>query len=130
MPGLKFTAFKKAVNFKLTNYYSVEQKQKLRTMKKYLSKFTAVLLLSMAVSFASNAQFVIKVRPGAPVVRVRPIAPGPRHVWVSGEYVWRSGQYYYNDGYWATPPSRHTHWVEGRWKHRRGGWVWIPGHWK
>ncbi len=130
MRGLKFTAFKKVVNFKLTNYYSVEQKQKLRTMKKYLSNFTAVLLLSMAVSFASNAQFVIKVRPGTPVVRVRPIAPGPRHVWVSGEYVWRSGQYYYNDGYWATPPSHHKHWVEGRWKHRRGGWIWIPGHWK
>ncbi len=99
-------------------------------MKKFLSKFTAVMILGLAVSFTSSAQFVIKVRPGAPVERVRPASPGPRHVWVTGEYVWRGGQYIYNDGYWATPPSRRTHWVEGKWKHKRGGWVWIPGHWK
>ena len=99
-------------------------------MKKYLSKFTAILILTITVSFASSAQFIIKVRPAAPVIKVRPVAPGPRHIWVTGEYVWRGGQYIYTDGYWAEPPMRRTHWVEGRWKHRRAGWVWIPGHWK
>ena len=112
------------------NFFFVKPPQKLRTMKKYLSKFTAILFLSIAVSFASSAQFVIKVRPGAPIVRVRPVCPSPRHVWVSGEYAWRGRQYVYNDGYWATPPSRHTRWIEGKWRHRRGGWVWIPGHWR
>jgi hypothetical protein len=99
-------------------------------MKKYFLKFTTFLLLGMAVSFASPAQFVIKVRPAAPIVRVRPVCPGPRHIWVSGEYVWRGGRYDYIDGYWAIPPAHRNHWVEGRWKHRRTGWVWIPGHWR
>lgn len=99
-------------------------------MKKYLSKFIAVLVLGLAVSFASSAQFVIKVRPVAPVIRVRPIAPGPRHIWVTGEYVWRGGHYVYTDGYWAEPPLRRTRWIEGKWKHRRAGWVWVPGHWR
>jgi len=99
-------------------------------MKKYLSKVTAILILALAVSFASSAQFFITVRPVAPVVRIRPACPGPRHVWVAGEYAWRGGRYEYIDGYWAEPPLRHTRWVEGRWKHRRGGWFWVPGHWK
>ena len=85
--------------------------------------------LLFAVMFAAEAQFVIKVRPAAPVIRVRPVAPGPRHVWVAGDYVWREGDTYV-DGYWVVPPAHRSHWVEGRWKHRRGGWVWIPGHWK
>lgn len=99
-------------------------------MKKYISKFTAVFLFGMAIAFATSAQFIVKVRPAAPVMKVRPVAPGPRHVWVSGEYVWRSGRYEYVEGYWVEPPLRRTHWVEGRWRHRRGGWVWVPGHWK
>ena len=99
-------------------------------MKKYLSKITALLIFSIAVTFAASAQFVIKVRPAAPVMRTRPISPGPRHIWVNGEYVWRGGQYVYTDGYWSVPPPRHSRWIEGRWKHRRGGWVWIPGHWR
>ncbi len=99
-------------------------------MKKYLLKITTLLLFSVAVTYAAQAQFVIKVRPSAPVMRARPASPGPKHIWVNGEYVWRGGQYIYTDGYWSVPPPRHSRWIEGRWKHRRGGWVWIPGHWR
>jgi len=99
-------------------------------MKKYFVRVSAFLLLGLAMSQSVPAQFVIKVRPAAPVVRARPVCPGPRHIWVAGDYVWRGGQYVYTDGYWAVPPKRHTRWIEGRWKHRRGGWIWIPGHWR
>ncbi len=99
-------------------------------MKKYIVKFSSVFSLILLLAFSANAQIVIKVRPNPPVMKVRPIAPGPRHVWVAGDYVWRSDRYVYVDGYWTVPPPRRSHWVEGRWKHRRGGWVWIPGHWR
>ncbi len=99
-------------------------------MKKFISKFTAVFILAMAMTLGSAAQVIIKVRPGAPVMRARPAMPGPKYVWVHGDYVYRGNQYVYNEGYWAVPPPRRSHWVEGKWKHRRGGWVWIPGHWR
>lgn len=117
------------MNSKLINC-SLVKRQKIKTMKKYLLKFTVVLFLVMTAPFVSSAQFVVKMRPPAPVITVHPVAPGPRHVWVNGEYVWRGGQYVYTEGYWALPPARRNHWVEGRWKYRRGGWFWIPGHWR
>ncbi len=103
---------------------------KYNKMKRYLLKLIAVIAISLAGSLSSQAQIVIKVRPGPPIVRARPVCPGPRHVWVAGNYAPRGNQYIYTDGYWAVPPPRHSHWVEGKWKHRRGGWMWIPGHWR
>lgn len=98
-------------------------------MKKYLLK--CIMLIALAISFsAADAQFFIKIRPMAPVIRVRPLAPSPRHVWVSGEYVWRGNEYVYTDGYWAEPPFPGRRWIEGHWKNGRRGWVWVPGHWK
>lgn len=99
------------------------------TMKKYVIKI--IMLFALVISFATTAeaQFVIKMRPAAPVLRARPVCPSPGHVWIGGNYVWRGGQYVYSNGYW-TAPRPGFRWVDGRWKHRRGGWVWVPGHWK
>jgi len=99
-------------------------------MKKMMSRGGILLALSLFAGVFAEAQFVVKVRPAVPVVRVRPVLPSPRHVWVNGDYVWRGGRYIYIDGYWAEPPHRRRHWVEGHWKHTRRGWTWIPGHWK
>jgi len=99
-------------------------------MKPLLLKFIVAIVVVCSSSFSAYSQFVIKVRPEIRTVKVRPVSPGPRHVWVSSEYVWKGNQYEYTDGYWAVPPARRHHWVEGRWKARRGGWVWIPGHWR
>ncbi|MBK7433642.1 MAG: YXWGXW repeat-containing protein [Chitinophagaceae bacterium] len=98
--------------------------------KSLMPRFVLLFLISLSLSIFAEAQFVVKVRPGAPRVRVRPAMPSPRHIWVGGEYVWRGGQYVYTDGYWATPPRSGYRWVEGRWKHNRRGWVWVPGHWR
>ena len=99
-------------------------------MKKYFLKMIMLLIMAISFTVIADAQIVVKIRPGAPAFRARPICPSPAHVWVGGNYVWRGSQYVYNDGYWATPPAPRSYWVEGHWKHRRGGWVWIPGHWK
>ena len=87
---------------------------------------SAAILIS-AITFDSCAPAAVTVRP-APVVVVRPPAPSPRHVWVSGNYVRRGGRYVYTEGYWATPrPGRY--WVDGHWQGRRGSYAWVPGHW-
>lgn len=99
-------------------------------MKKFLSKFIAILAICLAGLVVSEAQVAIRMRPGPPVVRARPVSPGPKYIWINGEYTWRGGQYVYADGYWAVPPPRYRYWKEGHWKKRRDGWVWMPGHWK
>lgn len=63
-------------------------------MKKYISKFILLFIVLLTCSVAVDAQFVVKVRPGVPVVRVRPAMPSARHVWVSGEYAWRGANIY------------------------------------
>ena len=79
------------------------------TMKKIFS----LSVLALVLSFATQAQFVVRIRPAAPLVRVRPACPSPRHVWVGGNYNWRGGQYAYTDGYWALPPANSRAWVDG-----------------
>ncbi len=98
-------------------------------MKKIFLKFIAVLAISIGSFMGADAQVVIKVRPARPVLKVRPVTPGPRHVWVAGDYVLRGGGYVYVDGYWAEPARGYRIWKEGHWKRRPGGWVWIPGRW-
>ena len=86
--------------------------------------------IAMSFSAAADAQIYVKIRPSHRVVNVRPPAPSPAHVWVSGEWTWGNGRYNYRDGYWDRPSNGHRGWVDGRWKHTRRGWVWIPGHWR
>ena len=97
-------------------------------MKKYLLKIIILFAIALSFNAAADAQFVVKIRPGAPVIRVRPAVPSPRHVWVAGEYVYRGGNYVYSEGYWAEPPHPGYIWVEGHWKDTRRGWKWVPGH--
>jgi hypothetical protein len=97
-------------------------------MKKATNKIIMLFALLMAFAFAASAQVVV-VRPGAPVVKVHPLAPSPKHIWIDGEWAWRGGRYVWVDGYWVTPRVGMV-WVGGNWRHRRGGWVWTPGHWR
>lgn len=99
-------------------------------MKKIMFRGLILLTISLFSSVYAEAQFVVKIRPVAPVVRVKPVMPSQRHVWVNGDYVWRGGRYVYINGYWTEPPFRKHRWVGGHWKHTRRGWTWIPGHWR
>jgi hypothetical protein len=96
-------------------------------MKKYVLFFIALSIF--AVLFTSCAPTAVSVRPAA-VVKIRPLAPSPRHVWVTGGYAYRGGRYVYTDGYWATPRNGYSRYVEGHWKYGRRGYVWMPGYWR
>ncbi len=97
---------------------------------KYISKFIALVFISIALTFAADAQVIIRVRPVAPRV-VRIASPSPRHIWIEEDWAYRNNAYAYTGGHWAEPPAGYSVWVPGHWKDTpRRGWVWRPGHWK
>lgn len=70
------------------------------------------------------------VRPPAPRVEVRGVAPSPKHAWVSGHWAWSSGRYGWKPGHWIVRPRPRVEWVAGKWVESGGGWKWVPGHWR
>ncbi len=98
-------------------------------MKQYANRALMMFVLLMSLSFAASSQIVVRVRPAQPVLRPRPVAPSPRHIWVDGGWAYRGNGYVWTDGYWVVPRPGAV-WVPGSWRHRRGGWAWIPGHWR
>lgn len=98
-------------------------------MKKILSRLFLASTLILGISLVSEAQIVVRVRPHAPNVRVHPIAPSSRHIWIEGGWVGRGHDYAWQDGYW-TMPRRGYHYSRGYWQHSRRGYVWVPGRWQ
>jgi YXWGXW repeat-containing protein len=90
----------------------------------------AVLLVAGTSLAEAGTRVYVRVGPPAAVVHVRPVAPGPRHVWVPGYYRYDRRAYVWTPGVWVVPPRRHTVWVEPRWVHDRHGWYFVAGHWR
>ena len=89
------------------------------------------ILFFIMVGFGFNAQagVIIKVKPPAVKVEVRPKAKFKNAVWVNGRWNWNGRKHVWVKGYWVRPRAGHV-WVAGRWAKRPGGYVWIKGHWK
>jgi hypothetical protein len=66
--------------------------------------------------------------PPAPVVEVYGDAP-PGSIWIRGHYEWYGNDYRWRGGYWARRPYRDAYWHEGHYERRRGGYIYIRGHW-
>lgn len=91
----------------------------------------AVLLVAGTSLAEAGTRVYVRVRPPAAVVQVRPVAPGPRYVWVPGYHRWDRRAYVWTPGTWIVPPRRHAVWVSPRWVHdRRHGWYFVAGHWR
>jgi hypothetical protein len=105
-------------------------KRKIRIMKKLLSGLFLFAFLTLGISLSAGAQTIyVKVRPAVPVV-VRPVAPGPTHVWIAEEWRPNGSGYAYAGGYWAAPPHPGWAWIPGHWKHHEYGEYWVAGHWR
>jgi hypothetical protein len=52
--------------------------------------FAAALLSTVlsAIPASASTRVYVRVGPPAPIVEVRPVAPGPRYVWVDGYHRW------------------------------------------
>ncbi|MGN6568725.1 MAG: hypothetical protein ACTHJ0_12265 [Flavipsychrobacter sp.] len=98
-------------------------------MKSITKTFFAFAIAMTCLSYHSNAQLIVNIRPARPVY-VRPVAPSPRHVWVDEEWRERNGHYEFAGGHWVAAPRPGAMWVPGHWVRRPRGWFWRPGHWR
>ncbi len=100
-------------------------------MKKITRVFVLAAALTASAVLTSQAQIVVRVRPERPrVVRERPVAPSPRHVWVDEDWTPRGHGYVYSGGRWVLPPREHAVYVPGHWDRRGRGHVWIAATWR
>ena len=97
-----------------------------------LSILFGLLLTILALPGCASAGTRLYVRTGPParIVEVRPVAPGPRYVWIDGYHRWDGRGYVWVPGRWAAPPRARAAWVPGRWAHDRRGWYFVEGHWR
>ena len=89
------------------------------------SLFGGALMVAPAM-----AQVYVRVGPPRPLAERRIPAPGPRYVWTPGYHRWDGRAYAWVPGAWVLPPRPHAHWVRAHWVHRRGGWLFVEGHWR
>ena len=95
-------------------------------------KLAALLLTGMSfIGAASAAEVFVRIAPPPPVHRgFIGVAPSRNHVWVNGYHEWDGNAYHWHEGSWMARPYPGAKWVESRWQHRRGGYVFVPGHWR
>jgi hypothetical protein len=99
-------------------------------MKNILVGSLSICLLWLGVE-AGFAQTVIRVAPPPPVQSgVIGVAPGQGYVWTNGYYRWYGGRYVWVAGHWVRPPRAGMIWVQPRWVHQGGGWVFYKGYWR
>ncbi len=93
-------------------------------------KLAMMLLAGTLMVGAASAEVYVRVAPPPPVHRgIVGVAPSPNHVWVNGYHEWAGGNYVWRPGTWVARPYPRAFWVDARWVPRRGGWVFVPGHW-
>jgi hypothetical protein len=79
---------------------------------------------------AMGEQVVVKVRPPHVVVEARGVSPHEGYVYQRGYHRWDGNAYAWSPGIWVAPPHAHARWVDHRWDHRNGGYVFTEGHWR
>ena len=93
----------------------------------------AVCFAAMTCGLASHsaqAQVVVRIAPPPPIVEHYGPAPHPGWVWTGGYHRWDGARYVWTPGAWVAPPRPRAYWVPAHWAHRRGGYVFIAGHWR
>ena len=95
--------------------------------KKFIGLVFAATLMSTAMM---AKDVIIRDAPPRPVFEAHLVRPGPSYVWIDGYQRWNGARYVWVPGAWVVPPRPHAHWVEPRYVHRHGGWVYLAGHWR
>jgi hypothetical protein len=79
---------------------------------------------------SAQEHVVVRVAPPAPRIEVRPVAPTPHHVWVSGYWGYRDRVgYEWHGGRWESPHPGYA-WEPAHWSERGGYWHFVGGHWR
>jgi hypothetical protein len=92
-----------------------------------ISSLAGLIIAGMAMT-ACGGRVPPPPFPPAPIVEVYGEGP-PGAFWINGHYEWYDNQYRWHRGYWGRRPYEGARWHEGRYEHRRGGYVYVGGHW-
>jgi hypothetical protein len=98
-----------------------------------ISSLAAVLIFAGLLASApatASPRIYVRVAPPAPIVETIPVAPSPRHVWVTGYHRWDGRAYVWVPGHYVVPRGHYRVWVAGHWNRHHRGWYWVPGHWR
>jgi hypothetical protein len=89
-------------------------------------------LVGMLAGGIGNARVGVYVgaAPPAPIVELRPPAPGRAFVWTAGYYRWNGSRYVWTNGARVRAPRRSHHYVAGVWVRSPRGWYFREGHWR
>ena len=79
---------------------------------------------------AMGAEIVVRVAPPRAIVERRGPPPSRAHIWIDGYHRWDNNAYVWVPGRWEAPPRPRARWVAHHWAKRRGGWVFVEGHWR
>ena len=93
-------------------------------------KWLGLILAGGLAASAMAAEVYVRIGPPRPIAERRVMAPGPGYVWVPGYHNWNGNAYVWVPGRWERPPRARARWVQHRWVKRRGGWVFVEGHWR
>ncbi|MBX6360834.1 YXWGXW repeat-containing protein [Pseudacidobacterium ailaaui] len=95
-----------------------------------MKKIALAGVLAFALTAPSFAQVIVRVAPPPVVVEHPGPPPHPGYVWVAGYHRWDGVRYVWVPGHYVLPPRPRAVWVPGHWVARRGGWVFVEGHWR
>ena len=87
-------------------------------------------VFALALGATSYAEVFVRIGPPRPIIERRIAAPGPAYIWTPGFHRWDGAAYVWAPGAWAMPPRPHAAWVPAHWAHRRGGYLFVEGHWR
>ncbi len=88
-----------------------------------------LMLLALTIASALAQETQIGFAPPSPPQENRAERPGPRHIWIPGNYQWNGVRYVWINGFWVIPPGGNRAWIPGRWTPRNGTYVWVDGYW-
>jgi hypothetical protein len=92
--------------------------------------FRRVIIALILPATAAVARVSVHIAPPPVIVETRPQPPGPAYVWTPGYYAWDGHAYVWVPGTWVVAPWPGARWEPPHWVHRRGGWVFVEGHWR
>ena len=92
---------------------------------------TETIARGTAVVVAHDGRHVvIRRRPPAKRIEVRPHRPSRRHLWIGGHWTHRHGRFVWVRGMWVVPPRRAAVYVRPVWKPHAGGYILVGGVWR
>ena len=76
-----------------------------------------------------GSEVVVTEAPPPLIEETIAVSPGPRFVWIGGNWVWRN-HWVWQRGHWERPPRAGVVWVPHRYEYRGGVHVFIRGGWR